>query len=124
MSLGRGSEAFLIDLNETLTDMEIEEVTPRKMQPALALTNLRERSSAAFDLAVMLASAPFTLPVARLVQEVTQEGRSDFTVLAELMLSGIVTTVNNDNVTRETTFFKIDDAVRPHLLRSLRNWTP
>ncbi|WP_145984403.1 SAV_2336 N-terminal domain-related protein [Bradyrhizobium nitroreducens] len=123
MGLGQGTEAFLIDPAETLTDAELAGLLPERIEPARALTNLRERSVAAFDLAVMLASAPFTLPVARLVQEVTQEGRTDFSVLAELMLSGVVVTRGSeeaDERTSETTYFEISAAVRPHLLRSLR----
>jgi len=121
MGLGRGSEAFLLDPSETLSDDEATHLASDRINPELALTNLSERSSVAFDLAMMLASAPFTLPVARLVQEVTQKGSSDFSVLAELMLSGLVVAHSGEiNVTRETTYYAIRESIRPLLLRSLR----
>lgn len=122
MGLGRGSEAFLIDPTEELTPQDLESRADQGVDLGLALTNLRERSMAAFDLAMMLSSAPFTLPVARLVQEVTQGGSTDFTVLADLMLSGLVTSdQDQDGVVRETTAYEIHKAARPTLQRAMRD---
>jgi tetratricopeptide (TPR) repeat protein len=122
MGLGRGSEAFLLDSTQILSDDEVADLAPDQINPDLALTNLQERSAAALDLARMLASAPFTIPVARLVQEVTQKGSTDFSVLAELMLSGLVVARTGEaDITRETTYYMIREPIRLLLLRSLRN---
>ena len=121
MGLGRGAEAFLLDPGEELTPQDLEVRADQEVNLDLALTNLRERSMAAFDLAMMLSSAPFTLPVARLVQEVTQEGSTDFTVLADLMLSGLVTSEQGqDGAVRETIAYEIHQTIRPVLQRAMR----
>jgi WD40 repeat protein/CheY-like chemotaxis protein len=119
MGLGQGSEVFLIDPADALSADELTTYRETAPDPTLAMTNLRERSPEAFDLAMRLAASPFTLPVARLVQEAT--GSSDFTVLADLMLSGIVVPRRaNEVVVHETTYYEIHEAVRQHLLRSTR----
>jgi CheY-like chemotaxis protein len=121
MGLGRQTEAFLLDPAATWPDYSGDTPPSKEEDVQRALATLQERSAAAYDLAIMLASAPFTLPVARLVQEVTQNGNTDFTVLAELMLSGIVAPrAASDTVARETTYFMIREQARPLLLRSLR----
>lgn len=121
MGIGRQTETFLLDAAEIWTDSLAETPGSPIKDVQRALTTLHERSPAAYDLAIMLASAPFTLPVARLVQEVTQDGRTDFTVLADLMLSGIVVPRSpTETVSRETTYFVVREEARPLLLRSLR----
>jgi CheY-like chemotaxis protein len=119
MGLGQGSEAFLIDPADALSADELAEYCRATPDPALALTNLRERSPDAFELAMRLALSPFTLPVARLVQEAM--GSTDFTLLADVMLSGIVVARRgSDAVIGETTYYEIHEAARPHLRRSMR----
>lgn len=121
MGLGRQTETFMLDPAATWTDYPADTPASKEEDVQRALATLQERSAAAYDLAIMLASAPFTLPVARLVQEVTQDGDTDFTVLAELMLSGIVVPrAAGDTIARETTYFMIREQARPLLLRSLR----
>lgn len=123
MGMGRQVEVFLLDSDIMDPEPPINTATPASTEKDVqrALASLHERSPAAYQLAIMLASAPFTLPVARLVQEVTQNADTDFTVLAELMLSGIVAPRAGDKTTvRETTYFMIREQARPHLLRSLR----
>lgn len=122
MALGRQAEVFLLDPCDAMTPEEAALLAPAETEAELALANLRERSPRAHDLAIMLASAPFTLPVARLVQEVTQESAADFTVLAELMMSGLVIPRSGDaDAARETTYFTIRDEARPLLLRAQRS---
>src|SRR6185436_6163240 len=55
-----------------------------------AVADLCATSPEAFRLAVALASGPFTLPVARLIQEVRLGSRASQTRLAEVLLSGLV----------------------------------
>ena len=69
MGLGRSSEAFLLDPAATWTEYAAETPASKEEDIKRTLATLQERSAKAYDLAIMLASAPFTLPVARLVQE-------------------------------------------------------
>jgi len=121
MGLGRQTETFLLAPGTTHADHPAETRALDEPNLQRALTTLQERSPAAYDLAMMLANAPFTLPVARLVQEVMHGGDSDFTVLAELMLSGIVAArCADDTVARDTTYYVVREEFRPLLLQSLR----
>lgn len=121
MGLGRKVETFLLDPVEAWDDVPAADPAMEERDVGRSLVTLQERSAAAHDLAMMLAGAPFTLPVARLVQEVTQNGSTDFTVLADLMLSGIVAPRGAaPTAARETTYFEVREQARKPLLRSLR----
>ena len=121
MGLGRQAETFLLDAADTLEPEEEAQLAPEAIDIGRALAELRETSDQAYDLAILLSNAPFTLPVARLVQEVAHGGSTDFSVLADLMLSGIVVARNSQMVkSREQTYFEVRDTARLLLLRSLR----
>ena len=123
MGLGRQAETFLLDAADTLTVEEEALLAPEAIDPRRVLAELRETSEQAYNLAMLLANAPFTLPVAGLVQEITQNGSTDFSVLADLMLSGIVVPKSGQPATaRENTFFTIsEDGTPAYCWRSLRS---
>ena len=121
MGLGQRIEAFLLDATSMITPEEATALVPEALDERRALNDLHETSERAHDLAILLANAPFTLPVARLVQEVAQNGSTDFSVLADLMLSGVVLPIEGQHVrARENIYYRITETSRPLLLRSLR----
>ena len=90
MARGRRVPIYLLDADDPV-DVRTKrpaELTDLEVQQRLAV--IRERSSAAYELAIALSAGPFTLPVARVVQEVLFGSATDTTLLADLMLSGIV----------------------------------
>ncbi|TAV19054.1 response regulator [Rhizobium ruizarguesonis] len=85
----------------------------------LRVRMLRERSPAAFELAVLLSPTTFTVPVARLIQE-AHFGAVDQDALTELFVSGLLTSV----ATREQGALSANYCIHPRaaefLIRSLR----
>jgi WD40 repeat protein len=85
MARGRRCSAVLLDKAPDGAPLNQE---PRDASRALKL--LLESSPEAYRLAVYLASGPFTLPVARLVQEAMFGAAADQAHLADVLLSGVV----------------------------------
>lgn len=120
MGLGPGCEAFVIDPTDVPSSAELDAIRHPAIDPDLTLSNLRERSPAAFDLAMRLAVGPFTVPVARLVQEAT--ATPDFTALAELMLSGaLVVRGGSEANVKDTTYFDVHQNLRGDLMARTRS---
>ena len=81
---------------------------------------LRQSAPAAFELAALLTTGPFTIPVARLIQEALF-GRSDRSQLAELFLSGVVRSLRAGNGDAAEGWFEHWPAAAALLRRSLRS---
>lgn len=82
---------------------------------------LGARSPGALRLARLLSMAPFTLPVARLIQETVLGAASSPYVLAQVMLSGLVRTTSDAAIRDpERIYFQMRSVARDVLLRSLR----
>jgi hypothetical protein len=91
MQMGRGRRASVFLPDPSLPPGEKRHATPpSKRDFERIIANLRDVSPSAFRLAVYLASSPFTLPVARLVQEVKFGPAAEPSQLAELFLSGLL----------------------------------
>ncbi|WP_306141475.1 SAV_2336 N-terminal domain-related protein [Roseibium sp. MMSF_3412] len=131
MGLGHGHEAYAFrnadrvpvsELEQPRSVVQVEATAARRRRAEatdVALSNLRRRSHDAFELAMYLAHAPFTLPVARLVQEVMM--KPDGAALATLVMSDLVRIkdgVISDKM--EMTYFELTEAIRDDLLSRLR----
>ena len=73
MGFGAGHRAFVLSTARAVPPAEAEKLVGLgRPGPTHAIANLRQISPPAFDLAIHLAFRRFTLPVARLVQELTE----------------------------------------------------
>ncbi len=126
MGLGQGHEAYAFrhadrvpaqDLEQPRSVIRIDAAAARRRRAEVAdvaLSNLRTRSQEAFELAMYLVHAPFTLPVARLVQEVML--KPDGAALATLVMSDLVRIkdgASSDKI--EMTYFELTEAIREDL---------
>jgi tetratricopeptide (TPR) repeat protein len=121
MSRGRETEIYLLDTRSAnaVTQVHASEVDQADVERRLV--NLQETSPDAVQLALALASAPFTLPVARVVQEAILGCATDYTLLADLLLSGLVSVRSEGKGdTDEATAFEIVHAARAILMNGLR----
>lgn len=118
MARGRRCPVFLLD--PAATAPAEGKPAPRSIERAASA--LRETAPEAFQLAVYLASAPFTMPIARLVQETRFGNRADPLQLAEMMLSGMVSLRRGQdgNADPDSLYYEFDPAARRILMRSLR----
>ena len=91
MQMGRGRSASVVFLDTSRDDREAAEVASSIADSARIINTLKAELPDAFSLAVNLSSGPFTLPVARLIQEVKFGPDPSQTALAEILLSGLVT---------------------------------
>jgi CheY-like chemotaxis protein len=122
MQMGRGHQASVFVFDSS-TQIRI----PRQPKPADArdfermLSVFRSEAPEAFRLATYLAAGPFTLPVARLVQE-AKFGAADQAHLAEVLLSGLVSArfPRDGSEDANSIFYEFYPEARKILLRSLR----
>jgi hypothetical protein len=123
MQMGRGRRAPVFLLDPSLPPSgERHDPPPSKRDFERIIAGLRDASPSAFRLAVYLASSPFTIPVARLVQEVKFGPAGDPSQLAELFLSGLLRAVKprSDEDDPNTVYYDVEEKARAILLRSLR----
>jgi hypothetical protein len=121
MQMARGGRcaAILLDPNAT----SVQKVTTASAQDyERAVSLLREASPDAFRLAVYLCSGPFTIPVARLVQEAKFGAVAQQQHLVEVLLSGLVfaRSPQEPNVDPNDLYYDFDSNARAILMRSLR----
>lgn len=125
MQMARGGRTPVFLLDPKPPPMDPDGVaainSPREMEQAVAL--LREQSAPAFRLAVYLSMGPFTLPVARLVQESQLGKDASQQNLVDVLLSGLVVarTPPGADVDPNDLYYEFEPAARAVLLRSLRN---
>jgi tetratricopeptide (TPR) repeat protein/CheY-like chemotaxis protein len=121
MSRGRECELYLLDTRSAGVVAQVRAWEIDETDVEWRLANLQEASPDATQLALALAPAPFTLPVARIVQEAILGRATDYTLLADLLLSGLVSVRSKgDRATDETTAFEIVFAARAKLVGALR----
>jgi hypothetical protein len=120
MQMGRGRDCpvFLLNPQPPPVAEGVLAAPPRDMERAIEL--LREASPSAFRLAVYLSTSTFTLAVARLVQEARFGADAIQSDLAEVLLSGLVSSRPARNADPNELYYEFHPAARRILLRSLR----
>ncbi|HYI95065.1 MAG TPA: response regulator, partial [Bryobacteraceae bacterium] len=121
MARGRRCPLLLLDTSELDADeMQFLPVPSPDAERTLAL--LRESAPLSYQLAVYLAGGPFTLPVARIVQEAMFGDAADQSHLADVLLSGQVTSPQTTAlaVDPNLVYYEFKPEARAILLRSLR----
>jgi CheY-like chemotaxis protein len=89
MQMGRGRSAPIVFLDSSRADAAAERGEAEEDVERI-IAALKAESPDAFRLAVYLSSGPFTLPVARLIQEVKLGSDSAQSALGDILLSGLV----------------------------------
>jgi hypothetical protein len=112
MQMARGRSAPVVFLDQSRT-------TPRSSEIASTLATLRAESPEAYRLAIYLASSPFTLPVARLVQEFKFPSEPPHSMIADILLSGLVVARPPADDPNET-YYEFYPEARRTLLHGLR----
>ena len=118
MARGRRAPLYLLDADEAVDVQTARPDALTALEVEQRLAGVRERSSAAYELAIALSVGPFTLPVARVVQEVLFGSATDTTLLADLLLSGVVARDPHDGVGDAT--FRVAQHARVALARASR----
>jgi hypothetical protein len=121
MQMGRGRSAPIVFLDSSRADREDLWAGAPAIDVARIIAGLREESPDSFRLAVYLCSTPFTLPVARLIQEVKFGPDAPQSVLADVLLSGLIVTrspsLHHDP---DMVYYDFRPEAREILIRSLR----
>ncbi len=121
MARGRRSSAYVLSTNPGRRDaLSVVNNDPEHFERLLSI--FRSDFPEAGRLATYLASGPFTLPVARLVQEAKFGAAADQSTLAEVLLSGLVTArfAGEGRVDDDSIYYDFHPEARKILLRSLR----
>jgi CheY-like chemotaxis protein len=122
MLMGRGESAptAILPLHVAVAHSDDEK------QPDLTAADLRKRVETlleneprAFELAVLLSTSPFTIPVARLIQE-AHFGKADHRQLSELFVSGLILSMRKESDKTASGWYQIHPLATPFLRRSLR----
>jgi hypothetical protein len=123
MAMGRDCSVYLLDparrQGHALASLDFN--NPREVERAV--TNLRDTSEEAFQLAVYLSTSPFTIPIARLIQKAMYGPGNDLDQLAEVFLSGILVIRSPARACSWAgdTCYDVSKEPRAVLLRSLRD---
>jgi hypothetical protein len=122
MQMGRGESCPIIYLDSSRSISEEDHADGREADFRKIISALSETSPDAFKLATYLCLGPFTLPVARLIQETKFGANPPQYMLAEVLLSGLVSRCHSveDGSDPEVTRFDFHPHARELLLRSLR----
>jgi hypothetical protein len=121
MARGRHGSVFLIDRSpRVLLEGAPKNAEPRNIERSIG--NLREVSPEAYRLAAYLCSSPFTIPVAKLIQETMFGEEADQSHLAELLLSGLVRARSPTAETEDhdAIYYEVRPEARAILLGALR----
>lgn len=121
MARGRRSSAYVLSVNPGQQEApSIAKNDPDYFERVLSI--FRSDFPQASRLATYLASGPFTLPVARLVQEAKFGPAADQSTLAEVLLSGLVTArfAGEGSLDDNSIYYDFHPQARKILLRSLR----
>lgn len=118
MARGRRCPAMLFEAEER---KPVDVAPPNRTEADVEriIEAFRVESPQAFQLAVYLCSAAFTIPVARLVQEAKFGAAAGQSQLAEILLSGLVF-ARSTNEDPQNTYYDFYPEARQILLRSLR----
>lgn len=122
MQMGRGNRSSAFLLNPAEHHTFAKQFKPESSEDYERLISIfRTEAPTAFQLATYLSSGPFTLSVARLVQE-ARFGATDHAQLAEVLLSGLVLARYPDDSSWDpsTITYEFHPEARRILLRSLR----
>jgi CheY-like chemotaxis protein/putative methionine-R-sulfoxide reductase with GAF domain len=122
MQMGRGDRcaAFLFsDFDHVIENKQLKPESPQDFERLISV--FRTEAPDAFRLATYLASGPFTLPVARLVQE-ARFGSAEHSQLAEVLLCGLIQAWYPKDGTNDASSitYEFHPEARKILLRSLR----
>ncbi len=122
MQMARGGRCAAILLDPKATSLP-KNSTASAQDYERDVSLLREASPDAFRLAVYLCSGPFTMPVARLVQEAKFGAAAEQQHLAEVLLSGLVfvRSPQEPNADPNEVYYEFHAGARTVLIRSLRN---
>lgn len=122
MQMGLGGDNPVIFLDSSrITSWLPDQINRSDSDFEQIISALGGQSPEALKLARLLCTTPFTLPVARLIQEAVVGRDSSPYVLAQVMLSGIVGAVEAAKGSDpERTYFEVAAPARRILLRSLR----
>jgi esterase/lipase superfamily enzyme/CheY-like chemotaxis protein len=121
MSRGRRCPVFLLDPTKRTLDDAVPPapLTAQELERTIAF--LRETAPESFRLAVYLSAGPFTIPVARLVQEAKFGAAAQSAHLAGVLLSGLVFARSSEvDADRNELYYEFHQEARAILLRSLR----
>jgi CheY-like chemotaxis protein/tetratricopeptide (TPR) repeat protein len=120
MQMARGRRSAMILLERATTTDATRAEEPQDYERAVGL--LHEASPEAFQLAVYLCAGAFTIPVARLVQEVQFGASARQQDLSEVLLSGLLFTRTGPVGTADPNelYYEFRCEARAILLRSLR----
>ncbi|UFW51481.1 MULTISPECIES: SAV_2336 N-terminal domain-related protein [Bradyrhizobium] len=120
MGLGGSNPVIFLD-SSRITSLLPNRANRSESDFEQIISALAVQSPDALRLARLLCTTPFTLPVARLIQEAVLGRDTSPYVLAQVMLSGIVGTAEAAaNSDPERTYFEVRALARRILLRSLR----
>jgi GNAT superfamily N-acetyltransferase len=122
MQMARGRRVPIVFLDQSRSYVEPRHGALNVAEIPKILAALRAESPDAFRLAIYLASSPFTLPLARLIQEIKFESAPPQSLIAEILLSGLVIAHSQPESTGgpDTTYFEIRQEAREILLQGLR----
>ena len=121
MSRGRQAPVYLLDPSYSMKPATVDEEPLEVREIERRLVNLQEQSPRGYHLAMLLSAAPFTLPVARVIQETALGTATDYGLLADILLSGVVTARRlEEGGAEETAAFEIVPQARTILQRGLR----
>lgn len=122
MARGRESPVFMLPVPRPFSREADDLPLPAlQMNMDRAVAHLHQVSDRAFQLAVWLSPTAFTIPVARLVCATQFGDATDQRPIADLLQSGLVSALDNDNAPDTPLRYVFKPAAREILMRSLRD---
>jgi len=122
MQMARARRCPVVALAAAASKDDVVTVPSEKRDVEREIALLREKSQPAFQLAVYLSAGPFTLPVARLVQEAMFGSTAEHVHLADVLLSNVleVSSADLEKDDPNLVYYDFQPEARRILMRSLR----